>query len=165
MPRSDREVFDHLTSDSTTEPHIDLLTYAQFAAEKKEWMLLFEKSNDRPPSQAEIDAWIAGVTDYQFNRMRSAALDMFSESAESYLAQRIADEKEKLLTSTLVSQVKAATSFWKQFGLAVLTAILAPLILGLVLVAINAYGHLFTHNDVAKRLPAPSPQAPTTPQP
>ena len=164
MPRNDREVFDAITT-GDSPAHIDLLTYALFAAEKKEWMLHFGSANDRPPEQAEIDGWIANVSEYQFTRMRAAALDFFVESAENYLQERIAQHKEDILNTAVVAQVRAASSWWKQLALSLLAAIVAPLILGLVLVAINAYSGLFTHNDVAKKVlpPSTSQQPPTPP--
>lgn len=160
MPSNDREVFDHLTATGNEYgAHIDLLTYANFAAEKKEWMLLFESKNERPPDQSEIDGWISGVSEYQFNRMRSAAIDFFAEAAESYLQDRMKEHKAEIMTSTVISEVKAANVWWKQLSFALITALISPILLGLILVGTGAYARLVpTAQDVAKWMdqrPAP----------
>lgn len=40
MPNNDRKVFEHLTAAGNTSLHVDFLTYAVFAHEKREWMKL-----------------------------------------------------------------------------------------------------------------------------
>lgn len=153
MPGNDREVFEKLTSSDDTSLEIDYLTYAIFAHEKREWIKHRESLTGHAPSQEEIDAWISNISDYQFRNMGDKAVDFFDEAAREYLADEIAAAKEEALRSAVVSEVKAASAFWKQLAMALATSILAPLLLGGIFAAILAYNNLMpTSDDVLNRL-------------
>ncbi len=115
MPRSDLEVFDYVQQ-SDDLLHIDYLTYAVFAHDKREWIKLREAQTGQTPDQDAINAWIANMADSQFERMRGAAVDVFDEAARDYLAADLEEARESVLRSAIVAEVRAASSFWKQNG-------------------------------------------------
>jgi hypothetical protein len=154
MPSNEREVFDYLTSNDSTTSEEDFLTFAVFAFERREWMAQFEKSHSRPPTQEDIDRWISELSDWQFAQMRSHAAGMFDAAARAYLKDEIEEASNKARDAEIITQIKAATGgFWRQLGLALITAILAPLIIGAMIVSANYYSHFFpTPSDVSNKV-------------
>lgn len=153
MPNNDREVFEHLTSTEGTSLQIDFLTYAVFASEKREWIKLFESRNaGRSPSQSDIDNWISNLTDSQFTGMRIGAQGFFVEAANSFFEDRLEAERAEILRSAVVREVKSASAWWKQLVMALITAIVAPLILGGLLAAGYFWSLLPSPGDLANRL-------------
>jgi hypothetical protein len=71
--------------------------------------------------------------------MRDEAVQFFDTAARNYLEDEIAGIKTDLLTSTIVAEVRAAGGFWRQLAMQVITAIIAPLIIGLLIVAALTY--------------------------
>lgn len=131
MPNNDTEVFDHLLSDEKTDVEIDYLTYAIFGFRKRQWIDHFKSRNDgRPPSQAEIDGWISELTNYDFIRMRSEAADIFDVAAREYLEDDITRQKQEAVDSSILSEIKKFTSPVRHIAIALLMAIVAPIILG-----------------------------------
>lgn len=160
MPNNDREVFDRLT-DGDGEPVEDFLTYALFAFQRREWVNHAIETNGTAPSDADIDGWIRNLTPYDFDQMRTRAAGFFDVAARSYMAPEIEAAKEEALRQALlrevrgvtevqkselgaaVATVKTAGSFWTQLGVALLAAIVAPLIIGGVIVFALAFSDRF----------------------
>ncbi len=152
MPKNDREVFDHLLSDKGTALQIDFLTYAVFAHEKREWIKLFEsQSGGQAPTQGDVDNWISNLTDSQFVSMRSGAENVFEQAAYAYFEERLAAEREDILRSVIVAEVRAASVWWKQLAVALLTAIVAPVLLGSI-AALCFCSTYLTPADFANRI-------------
>jgi hypothetical protein len=151
MPNNDAEVFDHLTSDQDTPAEIDYLAYAMFALRKANWIEHFEERHEGiAPTQAEIDAWIAELTDYDFISMRSDAAEFFHISAEDHLEDYIEQQKREAVNASILSEVRSAmtrirsfTSPWKHLGIALLMAVIAPVLLGAVLFFIGLFDKTF----------------------
>ncbi len=166
MPNNDREVFEHLTSDKDTSLHLDFLAYAVFAAEKREWMKLWESQHQgTAPSQADIDNWISNLTESQFNGMRGSAEGFFLAAADEYLEQQLTEERRNILRNAIVSEVKSASDWRKQLGMALLTAIVAPLILGGLIAAALFYSTYLTPAEIARRLHPPAADQAVPPAP
>jgi len=143
MPKNDLETFTHLAAHPDTSYEINLLTYAVFADEKSQWIEHFTRQNGNAPSTADIEQWISNVTDQHFEHMRLKAARYFDTAARDYLMAEIEQGKKDVLESSIVKEVKAAGSFWRQIGIAVLTAVLAPIIIGGVIAAFFAYNEVF----------------------
>lgn len=159
MPRDDREVFEHLCADKLTSREIGYLAYAKYAFEKYEWMQDYQAERGEMPSQAEIDAWISQITRSRFVVMREEAARLFDVAAREYLKADIEAEKEKAVNKSILAEVRAAGSVWKQLLIAVFTSILAPLILGGVIVAALTWDRFApTAAGVAERLRNPPQQ-------
>ncbi|WP_342167148.1 hypothetical protein [Methylobacterium sp. SD21] len=135
MPGSDTEVFEALTGDGDDPNAEDYITYALFAFERREWIAHYTRERGQAPSEADLQAWVQNITAYQFEQMRRRAATFFDAAARSYMAVEIEQIGQDLLRTFVVREVKAAGSFWRQFAIALLTAILAPLLIGLVVVA------------------------------
>lgn len=156
MPANDREVFDYLTSDPDTPIEIDLLTFAIFAQERREWHKLFERQKAQPPSQAEIDGWVSQITNWRFDQMRDEAARFFDSAARAYMADEMEAAKRAVFQDAIVREVKAAGGLWRQLFLALVAAILAPLIIGAVIaVAINYDKFYPTIGSVSEHLEKP----------
>ena len=174
MPSNDREVFDHLASQAEVgkqERQIAFLSYALFAYEKREWIKLFKSKNaDEESSQADIDGWISNITGSLYTTWRNEAERFFVDAADAYFEDRFLGEREAILRSAIVSEVKAAGSFGRQLGIALATAILAPLIIGGVIALAIVYDkQMVTGTWVADRVgnatKAPVPPTPASPTP
>ena len=164
MPKNDREVFEHLIADDETPVHVDFLAYAVFAHEKREWIRLWEQQHGgTAPTQPDIDNWISNLTESQFLGMRVNAERFFLAAADEYLEQQLTVEREAMLRSAIVSEVRSAGDWRRQLGMALLTATVAPLILGGVIYAIALYSAYVTPTDVARRLHLPGAEQPPTP--
>lgn len=75
--------------------------------------------------------------------MMDSAVEFFDNAARAYLADELASRHDKAFQSTLVAAVTKGLSFKRQLGLALLTSILSPVILGLLLVSIVNYDRWF----------------------
>lgn len=135
MVSNDREVFEKLTGGNETPSVDDFITYAVFAFERREWLSHHIVSHGRPPSEEEVAAWIGNITDYQFEQMRSRAASFFDVAARNYMADDIEAAKQETLRGAVVREVKSAGSFWRQLFIATITALAAPVIIGMIVVS------------------------------
>ena len=161
MPANDREVFEYLTSNPDTPIEIDLLTFAIFAQERREWHKLVESQKNAPPTQAEMDAWVSQITEWRFDQMRDEAIRFFDSAARAYLADEMEAAKTAVFQDTIIREVKAAGGLWRQLFLALIAAILAPLIIGgIIAVAINYDKFYPTIGSVSDHLAKPPSTSP-----
>lgn len=130
MPANDLEVFDHLLSNKETPLEIDHLTYALFAWKKKNWVEHFEKQNKTRPTQAQIDAWISQLPNSEYEDMRSDAAQFFDAASREYLKEQIEEEKKSAVNKSILAEIKSYTSPLRHIGIALLMAVVAPLLLG-----------------------------------
>lgn len=148
MPSSDREVFEALTNDPAHSEISNFLTYALFAFDRREWIAYIAAERGEAPTQAAIDEWTANLSPHAFDQIRLRATSFFEFAARDYMADDIeaarqetlqgavvrevmsATEAQKLGLAATLTEVKAAGAFRKQFSIALLTAILAPLLIG-----------------------------------
>jgi hypothetical protein len=163
MPANDQEVFEYLGADQTTPIEIDLLTYAIFAHEKQEWSQLFEKQKGTKPSHAEVHDWISQITDWRFGQMREEAIQFFDKAAREYLAEEMEAVRKEVFQDTIIREVKAAGGFWRQLSLALIAALLAPLIIGSAIAVAITYDKFYpTISNVSEHV---AKQPPTTAAP
>jgi hypothetical protein len=140
MPANDREVFELFTSNTNTSTEIDFITYAIFAYHKREWVRLFEtQHNNQAPTQQDIDGWISNITCLQFDDMRQEAERFFDAAARAYLSDEIEQEKKRAVETSILSEIKLHTSPWRHIGIALIFAIVAPIILGGVIYFLNVF--------------------------
>ena len=131
MPANDREVYDFLRSDPDSSDQEDFIAYAIFAFHKEQWVALYkQRNNGQEPPQQDIDTWISNLTDRQFDDMKDEAARFFASAAKEYMADEIEEEKKKAVEKSILSEVKGFTSPWRHFGIALIMAILAPVVLG-----------------------------------
>jgi hypothetical protein len=71
--------------------------------------------------------------------MRDEAIRFFDKAARAYLADEVEDLKKQVFQDTIIREVKAAGGFWRQLALAVIGAVLSPLIIGLVIASALLY--------------------------
>jgi fatty acid desaturase len=143
MPASDREVFAYLKADESTPHEVNLLAFAMFANDRDEWIKHFEAQNGQAPTQDQVNAWTADITDYRFQQMRNEAATFFDVAARAYMQEEMQAARMSVLESEIIARVSAAGNFWRQLFIALGTAILAPVIIGLVIAAYLAYNHSF----------------------
>jgi hypothetical protein len=164
MPANDREVFQYLGSDPETPGEIDQLTYAIFANERQHWCELFQKQNDREPTQQEIDHWVSEITDWRFGQMRGEAIQFFDAAAREYLAEEMEALKKEIFNDTVVKEVKAASGFWRQLAMQLITAIAAPVLIGLIIAAALLYDRSNpTISTISDRIQPPKATGPSPP--
>ena len=182
MPASDREVFQHLTSDPNQSEVSNFLTYAQFAFDRREWIAYRTQEDGREPTEEMIAAWTADQTPHDFEQLRLRAASFFDYAARDYMQPEIkaagddalrsgvlrevasAVEVQKAGLAATLAEVRSAGAFRKQFGIALLTAILAPLLIGAAIGAALIFNdRLPTIRDVAKAVAAPPAPPAATP--
>ena len=168
MPASEAEVFEHLSASKDTPAEIDFLAYAIFAFQKREWMRHYADHHQNvAPTQADVDNWISNLTAFNFSEMQDAAVNMFDGAARAYLADEMHAAQQDAFRASIIREVKSAGSFWKQLALALTTAILAPVILGVIIggtilyekgmFTASGFSHAFTGSaEPAQSVPAPS---------
>lgn len=152
MPKDDRDVFDYFRADQDSPIEIDLPTYALYAFEKYQWHEQFQLEHGRPPDPADIDRWINDITPNRFKNMREEAARLFDNSARTYLADEIEAQKQQAVRSSILNEVKAAGAFWRQMAVALVTAILAPLIIGGLIAAALTYDRVIPSASEISRL-------------
>jgi hypothetical protein len=153
MPNNDRQVFRYLSEDETTPVEIDYFTYAIYTVEKYEWFTHVENETGKPPTQQEIDRWISQITPFRYGNMREKAAQLFDEAARRYLHPEIERQKEAAVRESILSEVRAAGAFWKQLTVALITAVLAPIIIGGVIAAVLTYDRIMpAATDIQNRL-------------
>jgi hypothetical protein len=133
MPANDREVFEYLKADDSTPIEIDLLTFAIFAHERQQWCELFKQQKSEDPTQVEIDDWISQITEWRFGQMRDEAARFFDIAARDYLSGEVEAAKKAVFEDTIIREVKAAGGFWRQLALALIAAVLAPILIGAII--------------------------------
>lgn len=164
MPANDREVFQYLGSDPDTPGEIDQLTYAIFANERQHWCELFQKQNGREPTQQEIDRWVSEITDWRFGQMRGEAIQFFDAAAREYLSEEMEALKKEIFNDTVIKEVQAAGGFWRQLAMQLITAIAAPVIIGLIIAAALLYDRTNpTIGAISERFQPPKASAAPTP--
>ena len=148
MPNNDREVFDKLAGSDEDVLIGEWLAYAVFAFDRRQWMRHHEDRTGQSPSVEQIDGWIANISDHQFDQMRGRAVAFFRDAAREYMEEEVVQARDDALQDGILREVRGATevqksglaatlaevrsagSFWKQLGLQLLTAILAPILIG-----------------------------------
>lgn len=143
MPANDREVLRYLTASEDTAEAEDLLTFAMFAYERDEWIKHYAELHGNEPNQAEIDSWTANISDYHFASLRQKAITFFDTAARDYLRDEMSLARQQAIEEEIVTRVRAASAWWRQFAIAVITAVLTPIILGAILASILAYNKGF----------------------
>ena len=144
MPTNDHEVFDKLTGDPETEFYLDFIAYAIFAHHKKHWVELFQTShNGQRPTQQDIDQWISNITDVQYDDMREEAARLFDSAAHVYLEDEIESDKKAAVDQSILKEIKSFTSPLRHLGIALLMAILAPILLGGVIFLLGVFDSSF----------------------
>jgi hypothetical protein len=79
--------------------------------------------------------------------MRNEAAGFFDTAAREYLEDEIEAAKRGVLDAEILKEVKAGGNFWRQIWIALVTAILAPLIIGGRIAAAIAYNDRFPTID------------------
>lgn len=144
MPANDIDAFEYVLSDSDTALEIDYLTYAMFAFKKKEWIDHFKKNNsDVLPTQQQVDDWISQLSDYDFYQMRQEAASFFQLSAKEFLSDYVNEQRTAAVDKSILATIKSYTNPWKDIGIALIFAILAPVILGTVIFLISIFDNSF----------------------
>jgi hypothetical protein len=125
-----------------------------FAYKKAQWIDHFKSRNaDRHPNQQEIDGWITELSDYDFYQMRTEAADFFHNAAEEHLKASIESQKKAVLESAILADVRRFTSPMRHLGIALLMAIVAPVILGGIIFFASLFDrsfplHVYTSSPV-----------------
>ena len=153
--QNDHEVFDYLFSDDETPSEIDFLAYAMFAFRKREWIKHSRDKNEKSPSQEEINAWIGALTNYDFVQMKLSAAEFFDDAAKTYLEDFIESEKKKAIDNSIVKDVKSLTSPWRHALIALVMAIVVPVMLGGALWAFGTFHAALPFHETASQATRP----------
>ncbi len=164
MPKNDREVFDHLVSDKGTALQIDFLTYA---------VLRMKRGNGSSYSKSErrAGADTGGYRQLDFQSDRLPIRQHAKRRGECVRTSRLrlfrgaACCRTRILRSVIVAEVRAASVWWKQLAVALLTAIVAPVLLGGINAALYFYSTYTTPTDVVNRIRPPAAERSAPAQP
>jgi hypothetical protein len=153
MINDDREIFLHISNNDKTSLETDFMTYAVYAFEKYQWVEQCRLRIGAFPTETETNRWISEITDYRLASFREEAARLFDAGARNYLKDELEVEKRRAVDESILNEVKASGSFWRQIGIALITSILAPLIIGAMIVAALAYERvMITATGVSQHL-------------
>lgn len=145
MPRNDREIWLTIISDPPGAPELNYLTYAIYSFEKYEWYGQIEKQRGNPPTPVEIDEWISQITEFRIKAWRENAARTFDVAARTYMQDEFSRERQHFVddhvitsVNAVLASVKRALAFRNQLFTAFVIAILSPVILGLIILSIQA---------------------------
>ena len=175
MPATDREVFDAIFADKNTEVEIDMLTYAAYAWESMNGLEIARVAGTSRHKRKSI-------TGFQLLHLTVStacgprAAELFDIAARGYLAEAHKKDTEDAIGRSIVSEVKAivsevraASGFGKQLTVALVTAILAPIIIGGIIAGALTWDKFFpTPTEAANTIqshPPPNPLLPEAPHP
>ena len=175
MPKNVTDVFHRLvgTDEDAIKQNVPgFVAYGLFWAELDAWIRHQVKDGKPYPTPQEIDDHIAhNIPESHFIDIENNALELFVEVSLDILKETIDEKIREAVDQSVVHEVKAhqegalaefrkSGNLWRQLGMALITAIVAPLILGAILVLINAYSHYASPADVATHMAAPAPAQP-----
>ncbi|MBI0436035.1 hypothetical protein [Roseomonas sp. KE0001] len=143
MPSNDREVFEHFLKHSGASPEVAHLAYAAYASARYDWVTLFEERNERLPTPAEVDEWIANQPMSRFEEFRAGAEDTFDLAATAYMQDEIEKARDEGVRSALLAEVQrlnleltatvtAATSTKTAFRVGIFSGLAATVIFTLL---------------------------------
>ena len=157
MPANDRDIWEHFLRNQDTPAEVDFLAYSIYVHEKYDWVKKYERKFGKPPSQAEIDKWIEDITPRRLETMDRNAVALFDNAARRYLADEIEAQQKQAVDQSILREVRSATSLTKQIALAVITAVLTPLILGALVAAAYSYDRFMPSATTVSHSIAPAP--------
>jgi hypothetical protein len=156
MPTNDREVWVNIVSGNGQAPELNYLTYAIYSFEKYEWYDQMEKTKGKAPTPGEINDWISQITETRTKAWRDSAARAFDLAARTYMKDFLIQERqaaanERVVTSiqssldqfsrafqNCLAELRKSNSFGKQLFVGFIIAILSPVILGLLILSIQA---------------------------
>jgi len=132
-----------------------------------------EKQRGRPPSSAETNDWISQITAFRISQWRENAARAFDAAARAYMHDHIIQAQQGIIDNHVVNtldnhftevrrsldKIEQDGSFGKQIFIGFLGAILSPVILGLIILAIQAADLWPTPSGLSKFF-HPSQEAP-----
>lgn len=165
MPDNPHDVYRLLVGtveEGKVDDIVGVIAFGLFWDELEEWRLHQAKFGDDGLTQDDINGHIQrDLPDRYFSELRDKALQLFGESAVDFLSKEIERERQKAVEGSILSAVEtrladanagvvskleqvqtdvARGSHWgRQLGMALLMAVAAPVALGLILAALNAY--------------------------
>lgn len=104
-------IFQKLIDENPEDEHIlvGVVAYFYYKAAKREWIEQYCESHGKPPSEAELRAYISSWTDMRISGVRSEANVALTEYA-SYILSK---ERPKIVEETLKNR-----SFWREASVA-----------------------------------------------
>lgn len=95
------------------------MAYARYAKFKYDWVTHRQAQADRAPTDEEVTAWIADLTNSWLREIWNGATEFFNDAAGRYLADRLEAERAKAVDTSILGRVAAMaqtverrTSFW-----------------------------------------------------
>lgn len=142
MPSSDREMFKYFREQKDTSREIDHLAYASYAYAKYEWMDHLEKTNGRPPSMEEENAWIQAIPHSRLEEFTDLAFDFFDFAARKYLVDEIEKERKEAVEASIMGRIEEITSFRSTFFPNLVVGLSASLIFSVLVIVMGViYAH------------------------
>lgn len=108
------DVYRICVTDSETSWETGLMAFALLEERRMEWMVHHEEHNTSPPTVEEIKGWYAQIPFNDLLRLNSQAQDVLSVSAEDFLREILATERQKTIDDVIVREIKVAARFWRQ---------------------------------------------------
>lgn len=145
LPKSEGEVFDYFLaqSDSSSPTEIDSLAYVAFSYRKKHWRVHFKQRTGRNPSQQEMDDWVSSLSPFEFGEMRKTALQNFRTAADAYMREILESHKTAAVKASILNEIKSFTSPWRHLPIALIMAIVAPILFGMLIFLASVFDSKF----------------------
>ena len=142
-PSTDCEAFEYLVQRKDCPSEVDYIAYAIFAHRRKSWCDHFETRMGRRPSSQEIDNWIRELAPFEYREIRNAAATFFKRAAMEYMREDVELQKAAAVDASILNEVRSLGSPWRHLPIALIMALAAPIILGLIVFLIGMFDENF----------------------
>jgi len=138
MPQisSSEDVYRNLVGDPSNSWLHGLVAFAVFEQQRVEWMQHFRENNKRSPSADEVTHWYQQHPDGSLLRAKGEAENALVLFSQEVLDEILQEEREDILNSTLIKEIRLTRRPWAQFGIGLLSGFLSTLlvaVLGIIL--------------------------------
>jgi len=141
MPQisSSEDVYRNLVGDPSNSWLHGLVAFAVFEQQRIEWMQHFRDNNKRAPSTDEVTHWYQQQPDGSLLRAKGEAENALILFNQDVLDEIMQQEREDILNSTLVEEIRLIRKFGPQFWTAVAAGLTSALLFVLIMIIVWLY--------------------------
>jgi len=140
------DVYRHLVEEATDDWLMGLVAFAIIEEQRIEWLQHCRDNNEvvpsdpSDPSDANVTRWYRQLPDGMLLRAKGDAQSVLSEFCDDVIDVAVREEREKILKSVVVEEIKLTRRFWPQFGIGVAAGLTSAILFTTILVILWFYG-------------------------
>ncbi|MGI9411464.1 MAG: hypothetical protein ACR2OV_15405 [Hyphomicrobiaceae bacterium] len=122
--------------DKDTSWLMGLLAFAIVEEQRIEWARHWADQHGEKPTPEQVADWYRQQPSGVLLRAKGDAENVLSRYAEDVLNDFTEAERQRILESTLVSEIRQNRKFWPQFGTSAVAGLFSALVFGIVLASL-----------------------------